>query len=58
VNSWHMYGRGMDLAIPKGYTVDGFHNVVLSVMGHNSGVGVYRNHVHIDNGGHYRKDWR
>lgn len=56
--SWHLFGRALDLGVPSGITVDGFHKICLEVMGHDSGVGVYRSWVHIDNGKHFRKDWR
>ena len=56
--SKHLFGMGLDLAPPTGITVDEFHKVCLGIMGLDSGVGVYNTHVHIDNGKHFRKDWR
>lgn len=56
--SKHLFGRALDLDIPVGYSVDKFADLCESVLGYNSGIGLYKGHVHIDNGPHFRKDWR
>lgn len=58
VDSHHLYGKALDMNPPKGVSVDDFARTCEKVLGYNSGVGRYANHVHIDIVKHFRKDWR
>ena len=48
--SEHMFGRAIDIKIPKDYTTEQIKNIFVDVNGSDFGIGLYDTFIHIDSG--------